>query len=74
MVQRGEHLGFPLEAGQAVGVGRKRLGQYLERHVAVELRVAGLIHLTHVAFADLGSDAVGAERGACGQGHLLARF
>ena len=27
MVQRGEHLGFPLEAGQAIRVGRERLGQ-----------------------------------------------
>ncbi len=42
VVQRGQHLGFALEAGQPVGVGREGLGQHLQRHVPVELRVAGL--------------------------------
>ena len=46
MVQRGEHLGLTLEAGQPVRVGGERLGENLERHVAVELGVAGLIDLT----------------------------
>ena len=36
VVQRGEHVGFTLEAGQPVWVGRERLRQDLERHVAVE--------------------------------------
>ncbi len=36
---------------------------------AVELRVAGLIHLTHAAFADLGGDVIGAEGGTGVQGH-----
>ena len=53
------------------GVGRKCLGQHFERYVPVELRVAGLIHLTHAAFADLGGDVVVAEAGAYGQGHGL---
>ncbi len=35
----------------------------------VELGVAGLIDLTHAAFADLGGDGVGAEAGADAQGH-----
>ena len=58
MVQRGQHLGFPLEPRQPIGVGRERLGQHLQRHVAIELGVAGLIHLPHPAFADLGGDLV----------------
>ena len=41
VVQRGEDFGFALEAGQAVGIGRERLGKDLERHVPVERRVAG---------------------------------
>ena len=48
MVQRGEDLGFALEAGQAVGISGERLGQDFERHVAVELRVAGAVDLTHI--------------------------
>ncbi len=40
------------------------LGQHLQRHVPVELRIPRLLHLTHAAFADLGGDAVGAEGGA----------
>ena len=32
----------------------------LQRHVPVELRVSGAIHLTHAAFAGLGRDGVGA--------------
>ena len=64
MVERGEDLGFPLEAGQAVGVRRERLGQHLERHVAVEFRVAGLPDLAHAAFTDLGGDGVRADGSA----------
>ena len=64
MVQRDEDFGFPLEAGQPIGVRRERLGQDLERHVPVELRVARAVDLAHAAFADLGGDGVGAEGGA----------
>ena len=39
MVQRGERLGFALETRQAVGVLRERVGQDLDRDVAIELRV-----------------------------------
>ena len=52
VVQRGEDLGFPLEPRQAVGVGGERLGEHLERHVPVELGVAGLPDFAHPALAD----------------------
>ena len=71
MVQRGEDLGFALEARQPVGIGRERLGEHLQRHVPVELGVAGLIHLTHAAFADLGGDLVDAEARAGTECHRL---
>ena len=35
VVQRGEDPGLPLEARAPVGVGGERVGQYLQRHVAV---------------------------------------
>ena len=69
VVQRGEDLGFPLEAGQPVGVGRERLRQHLQRHVSVKLRVAGLSDFTHPAFADLGGHVVVPEAGAGREGH-----
>ncbi len=44
---------------------------HLERHVPVELGVSGSIHLAHAAFADLGGDGVGAERGAGFKTHQI---
>ena len=73
MVQRGEHLGLPLEARQPAGVLRERLGQYLEGHVPVELRVASLIDLAHPTFADFGGDLIRAERGAGFEWHQSTR-
>ena len=46
VIEAGEDLGFALEAGQAVGVGRERFREHLERHLPVELRVAGAVDLT----------------------------
>ncbi len=58
MVQRGEHFGFALEAGQPVGVSSERFWQHLERHVAVELGVPGLIDLSHAALTDEGTHGI----------------
>ena len=69
MVQRGEHLGLALEAGQPLGVGGERLGEHLERHVPVERGVAGLPDFPHAAFADLGGDLVDADAGTWSEGH-----
>ena len=49
MIQGGEHSGFSLEAGDAIWIGRERLGKHLERNVAVERGVAGAIHFAHTA-------------------------
>ena len=40
-----DHRLLPLEAVQPVGVGNKRLRDHLQRHVPVELGIAGLIHV-----------------------------
>ena len=61
MVQRGEHLGFALEARQAFGIERELLRQNLDRDVAIQLRVARAIHLAHAARADLGDDFIRAR-------------
>ena len=68
MIQRGEDLRFTLEAGEAVRVMRKRLGQDLDRNVAIQFGIASAIHLTHPAFTDLGGDLVDAETRAGSKG------
>ena len=39
MIQRCEHLRLPPEAGEAIGVGRERVGKDLQRDIAIQLRV-----------------------------------
>ncbi len=50
------------------------LGRDFQRHVSVEFRIPGSIHLPHAAFADLGGDAVGPEGGAGGQAHGRGQY
>src|SRR5262249_15334255 len=61
MIQRSQHAGFALEAGEALGIARKFLGQYLDGDVAAELCVGGAVDLAHAAGADGGQDLVVAE-------------
>ena len=58
MVQRRDGPRLAFETGSPVGIGRHRLGEYLQRNVATELRVLGLPDNTHPAFADLFDQAV----------------
>ena len=58
MVQRGDGPGFPLEACPTVRIRRHRLGQYLQRNVAMELGVLGLPDNSHPALADHFDQAV----------------
>ena len=51
-VQRGEHLRLALEPGETIRVAGEGVGENLERHLAVELGVGGLPHLTHAALAE----------------------
>ena len=52
MVQGGERPGLALEADDAVRVGPEHRRQNLDRHVAIELRVARAIDLAHPAAAE----------------------
>ena len=63
-----------LEAGDSFRVCRERLGQDLDGDIAIELRVAGSVHLAHAPFADLRGDFVNAEACAGGEGHSLRDY
>ena len=73
MIERGEHLRFALEARQALGVVRERVGQDLDRDVASELRVAGAIHLAHPA-PSRRVNLIRAEASSSGQSHAAVLF
>ena len=72
MIERGEHLRFSPKSRQPVGIGHERVGQDLQRDVAIELGVASAIHLPHAAGAQGIDDFVGAEARARGQGQVVA--
>ena len=61
MIQRCQHLGFALEAGEPIRILRKGLRQYFDRDIAIQLFVARPIHLTHSALAQLRADFVTTE-------------
>ena len=63
-------MGLPLEPGEAIRVGGERLGEDLQRHLALELGISRLIDLPHTPLADEGGDVVMAEARADVQGHV----
>jgi len=48
-------------SGETVGISRERVGEDLQRDLAVELSISRLPDLAHAAFAQGGVDLVGAE-------------
>src|SRR5204863_7742647 len=71
VAERGERLRFALEPREAIGIGGDGIGQDLDRHVAIELRVARAIDLAHAAGAEWGDDFVRADARAGSEGHWL---
>jgi hypothetical protein len=61
MIERRQRFRFSLEARESVWIAGKQLGQDLDRHVAIELRIASAIHLAHSTGAQGAEDFVGAE-------------
>ena len=57
-----------------IRISGKRLGRDLKRHLAVQLRISGLIDLSHSPLADEGGHIVVAESGADLKGHGLFRL
>src|SRR5687767_6289229 len=70
MTERGEDLRLALEARQAVGIERERVRDDLERHVAVQPRVARPVNLAHAAGAERADDFVRANVCACSECHV----
>ena len=65
VVQAGEDVRLTLEAGEPITIGSERLGQKdLQRDLAVQRGVSGLIDLSHPPFTDEGGDGVMPESGA----------
>ena len=62
-------MGLPLETLHPLRVLRERLGEDLDGHFALQLRIVRAIHLTHPAHAQGAQDFIGAETSAGGEGH-----
>jgi len=58
MIQRRQRLRFAREAHHAVGIGRERVGEDLDRDLAIEPRVTRAIHLAHPSRAERAHDFV----------------
>jgi hypothetical protein len=72
MRERGDGLRLPLEPREGCGVRGERLGQDLDRDVAIQLRVARSVDLAHAACTKQRDDFVRAEASAGGDGHVVA--
>jgi hypothetical protein len=73
VVERGEDLGFALEAGEPLGVRGERGRKELDRDVATEGRVGRLPDLAHPPLADLLGEAVVQKHVPRFQGHAAGR-
>jgi hypothetical protein len=72
VVERSQYFGFALKPGQSFGVRGKRVRQDLDGDLALQVRVGGLVHLTHATDANSGGDFIRTETGARGQRHCRA--
>ncbi len=61
VIERGEQPRLALEPREPLAVRGNRRGQDLNRHVPVELRIAGAIHLTHPADTQQRANFVAAD-------------
>ena len=71
VVQRGQHLRFALETGEAIRIAGEGVRQDLQRDVAIQLGIARAIHLAHAAGAEGGEDFVRAEARAGVEGQTM---
>ena len=58
MIERRQHLRFAREAREAIRIVSDSRQQHLDRDVAIQLRIAGAIHLAHASGAEGGEDFV----------------
>ena len=52
VIERRQHLGFPLKAGHAFGIAEERRGQDFKSHVTLERSVARAVHLAPAVLAE----------------------
>ena len=71
MIQRGGRTGLLFETREPLGVGRELRRQHLDRHLAAETGVHGLVHLAHPTRADRRADFIGAQFHARRQAHQV---
>ena len=74
VLELGEDLRLALEAREAVGVRGERLGEDLDRDLALQLRVGRAVDDPHPALAERGGDLVGTEAGAGSERHRTRRI
>ena len=72
MIQRRDRLRFALKAATRVGIGRDVGRKDLDRHGAIEPRVARLVDLPHPARPDRRDDLVRPQAGTGGDGHFCS--
>ena len=56
MIERGEGFGFALKPGEAIGISGHRIGQHLDRDLALQPRITRPKHAAHTAFTDEGGE------------------
>ncbi len=61
VIEGSEELRLTSEASESLCILRQFRGQDLDRHLAIELRVPGPVHLAHSARAERGDDFVRSE-------------
>ena len=71
VVECSECLGFAGESRQSIGIGGEGVRQNLQRDIAIELRIARAIHLTHASFTDRRGDLIDAEAPTGCEGQTL---
>jgi hypothetical protein len=68
--ERGHRLRLPLEPRERVGIGGDAFGEDLDRHLAVQARVARAVDLAHAAGAEGSQNLVRAELRSRDQDHF----
>ncbi len=74
VIESGQQPGLALESGESIGIGSERVGQALDRDIAIEDEVSRPPHFAHAAPADRGENLVMAEPGAGSNGGVRARI
>ena len=67
VIERRQRAGLAFKSGQPLGIADERIRQDLDRHVALQFRVARAVDLAHSAGSDQRLDFVRADARMCAQ-------